>query len=59
VREGRWFLHWARFPYLVIEESGDRTLVRFADARYVREIDEPRLRSFGVITLELSEEPAG
>ncbi len=59
VREGRWFLHWARFPYSVIEESGDKTLVRFADARYVREIDEPRLRSFGVITLEFSEEPTG
>jgi len=54
-RQGRWFLRWARFPYSVVEESGDGTLVRLADARYVREIDEPRLRSFGAISLELDE----
>jgi inner membrane protein len=59
VREGRWFLHWARFPYVVVEESGGRTLARFADARYVREIDEPRLRSFGVIALEFNEASTG
>jgi inner membrane protein len=53
-REGRWFLRWARFPYSAVEGSGDRILVHIADARYVREIDAPRLRSFGVLSLELS-----
>ena len=55
VREGRWFLRWARFPYSTAERSGGRTLVRLADARYVRDIDAPRLRSFGLISLELSD----
>ena len=55
VRLGRWFLHWARFPYATVEDSGDGTLIRLADARYVREIDSPRLRNFGVIALEFPE----
>jgi len=59
VREGQWFLRWARAPYSVVEMSGGQTLVRLADARYVREIDEPRLRTFGVITLEFNEETTG
>ena len=31
---GREFLRWARFPFFVIEPSGDATVVRIADARY-------------------------
>lgn len=53
VRNGRWFLRWARFPYAVVEQKGGDTLVRLADARYVREIDAPRLRGFGVVSIEL------
>jgi inner membrane protein len=32
--EGRRFLVWSRFPFYVIEERPDGTLVRIADARY-------------------------
>ena len=52
--EGRWFLHWARFPYSVVDESGDGTTVTLADARYVREIDDS-IRNFGFVVLELDE----
>ena len=55
-RQGGWFLRWARFPYSTFERSGDRMLVQIADARYVREIDAPRLRSFGAISLELNDQ---
>lgn len=56
-RDGRWFLRWARFPYSTIESSGGRTLVHLADARYVRDIEAPRLRTFGVISLEMGDQP--
>jgi inner membrane protein len=48
-RNGRWFLRWARFPYAVPDPSGAPGRVRLGDARYVRDIDAPRLRSFGAI----------
>ncbi|MFL2546648.1 MAG: metal-dependent hydrolase [Candidatus Rariloculaceae bacterium] len=53
-RDGGWFLRWSRFPYSVVDVSGEGTQVQLADARYVREIDEPRLRSFGAISVELT-----
>lgn len=53
VREGRWFLHWARFPYSVVDNSGQRTVIRLADARYVRQIDNPDFGGFGVLALEV------
>ena len=46
--DGRTFLHWARFPYVVPGSP-----VRLADARYVRDVDNPRLDGFAVIELEL------
>jgi inner membrane protein len=33
-REGRIFLHWARFPYFRVEERPDAWIVRMGDARY-------------------------
>lgn len=51
-REGRWFLHWARFPYVVSRQQRDELVLKLGDARYVRDIDSPRLRDFGVLELE-------
>jgi len=50
--DGRAFLHWARFPYAVDGAPGSAR-IRIADARYVRDIDNPRLDGFGVLELEL------
>lgn len=33
-REGKIFLHWARYPYFVVEEKPDRYVVKMGDARY-------------------------
>ena len=53
-RVGRWFLHWARFPYAVPEPASGGTVVYLADARYVRDIaDAPR--GFGVVRLNLAD----
>ncbi len=49
-RDGRWFLHWARFPYAVAETLGGRRTVHIADARYIRDIDNPRIDGFAIIT---------
>jgi len=46
--DGRAFLHWARFPYAVTGGPGG---IRIADARYVRDVDNPRLDGFGVLEL--------
>ena len=54
LREGRWFLRWARFPYSVVEESEDGTTIYLADARYVRAIDDSS-RGFGVVALKFDE----
>ena len=51
-REGRWFLGWARFPYAVVETSGGETTVLLADARYVRDVDNPRADNFGILVLD-------
>ncbi|MDH4107874.1 MAG: metal-dependent hydrolase [Gammaproteobacteria bacterium] len=52
VREGRWFLRWARFPFVVTERRDDGLHLRLGDARYVRDIEKPRLRDFGTLDLE-------
>ena len=54
---GAVFLHWARFPYAVIGDAAGRPVLRLADARYVRDIDNPRLDSFGIVELDAA--PAG
>lgn len=49
--DGRVFLHWARFPYVVGDAGAGR--LRVADARYVPDIDNPRLDGFAILTLDL------
>ena len=49
-QDGRWFLHWARFPYAVANTGGGNRTVYFADARYIRDIDNPRIDGFAIIT---------
>lgn len=50
--DGRRFLHWARFPYsLITTRDGSPKLV-IADARYVPDIENPRLDGFAVLTLD-------
>ena len=51
--EGRQFLSWARFPYAVVGELDGGTVMWLADARYVTDLEQPRLRSFGFVTLEI------
>jgi inner membrane protein len=46
-REGRIFLHWARFPYFVVEERPEQYVVRMGDARYTLEPG----RGFGGLTV--------
>lgn len=49
--DGRRFLHWARFPYSVaVTEVGTRSIV-IADARYVRDVNNPRIDGFAMYTL--------
>ena len=51
--EGRQFLGWARFPYAVVGESEGGTTLWLADARYVTDLERPRLRTFGIVTLDI------
>ena len=54
--DGRRFLHWARFPYsTVVTEDGASSVV-IADARYIRDIDNPRIDGFAMLTLPRSAE---
>jgi inner membrane protein len=50
-RQGREFLGWARFPYAVVDEAAGGTQVWLADARYVTDIEAPRMRTFGFVVL--------
>ena len=50
---GRQFLSWARFPYTVVEETDSGTVLWVADARYVSDPTQQRLREFGAVRLEL------
>ncbi len=49
--QGGWFLRWARFPYVVARDRDDGKSVLLADARYVRNIDVPRWRGFGIVEI--------
>lgn len=51
-RVGRWFLHWARFPYAETAVEAGRTVVYLADARYVRNL-KAAPGGFGVVRIEL------
>ncbi len=54
-RDGGWFLRWSRFPFIASRESDTGMLVTLGDARYVRDLDEQRLREFGEIVIELGD----
>ena len=51
-------MHWVRFPYVLTEETRDGWEVRVVDARYVPDIENPRLDGFAVFTLEVPSLPA-
>lgn len=48
-REGEIFLHWARFPFFLIEETPDAWVVRMTDARYTINPGT----GFGALTVEV------
>jgi inner membrane protein len=52
-RDGGWFLRWSRFPYVVSSLSEGREYATVADARYVRDLAEERLREFGAVVVEI------
>ena len=53
-REGAIFLHWARFPFFLVEERPGSTLVYMIDARYTLEPGE----GFGRAVVEVPSPPA-
>ena len=58
IRDGRWFLHWARFPYsIAVIENGEHK-VTIADARYIPDIDNPRLDGFAMYSFSVQESSA-
>jgi hypothetical protein len=46
-------LSWMRFPYVEVEEVGDRAIVHVIDARYARSRDA----GFGVVRVEVDRPP--
>ena len=53
-REGEIFLHWARFPFFLVEEAPDAWIVRMTDARYTLNPGT----GFGALTVAVPKEPA-
>lgn len=51
--EARQFLSWARFPYAVVETTESGSVLWLADARYVVDIAQPRMRNFGFVRFEM------
>ena len=51
--DGRWFLHWARFPYSMSYVADGRERIVIADARYIRDVNNPRIDGFAMLELEL------
>ena len=56
-RYGGWFMHWARFPYSLIETIDGEQFITVADARYVPDLSRQRLDGFAVFRLPVSEAP--
>lgn len=54
-RQGAIFLHWARFPYFVVEEKPESYVVRMGDARYTLVPGQ----GFGGLTVEVPRERLG
>ncbi|HSK78440.1 MAG TPA: metal-dependent hydrolase [Thermoanaerobaculia bacterium] len=48
-REGAIFLHWARFPFFLVEETPESWIVRMTDARYTLNPGT----GFGALTVEV------
>lgn len=57
--DGRRFMHWARFPYSTAETRDGKTTVVVADARYVRDVNNPRLDGFAILEVTLESEGSG
>jgi len=58
-RDGRWFMHWARFPYAIATVDGGVRRITIADARYIPDINNPRLDGFAVYTFAVPTTSAG
>jgi len=52
-QDGRWFLHWARFPYSTSQIRNGQLEVTVIDARYVADIDNQRLDGFAIFETTL------
>ena len=50
--DGRWFINWVRFPYSISRSSNGQKTIVIADARYVRDINNPRLDGFAIFEFE-------
>lgn len=55
---GRQLLSWARFPYSVAEQTDGGTVLWVADARYVADPTQQRMREFGAVRLEFADRRA-
>lgn len=53
--DGQQFLSWARFPYSVVEQTASGTVLWVADARYVADPTQQRMREFGAVRLEFAD----
>ncbi len=53
---GRQFLSWARFPYTVVQPTEGGTVLWVADARYVVDPTQQRMREFGAVRIELPDQ---
>lgn len=56
-KHGAWFLHWARFPYSVIESIDGERYITVADARYVPDLGNQRLDGFAVFRMKAPAPP--
>ncbi|MEM9404294.1 MAG: metal-dependent hydrolase [Pseudomonadota bacterium] len=52
-RDGRWFMHWVRFPYVLTTQTSEGWEIKVVDARYVPDIDNPRLDGFAVFAIDV------
>ena len=58
-RDGRWFMHWVRFPYVLTERASTGWEIRVVDARYIPDIANPRLDGFAVFSMQVPTLPDG
>lgn len=53
--DGQRFLHWARFPYSLTRTVNGRQILTIADARYIRDVDNPRVDGFAILELAMQD----